>query len=60
MSPEEFESSGAAVAALRAVSNITGVPARDINATYAPAPAAATQASGRRMLLQQVGFGEAT
>jgi hypothetical protein len=56
MSPEQFQSSGAADAALRAVSNITGVPVRDINATYAPAPAApAVQATGRRMLQQQVG-----
>jgi hypothetical protein len=53
MSPEQFQSSGAADAALRAVANITGVPPSRINASYAPAPAAVQAQTGRK-LLQQV------
>lgn len=48
--PQEFQQSGAAAAALDAVSQLTGVPSDQITATYQPAPAGTV---GRKML--QVG-----
>jgi hypothetical protein len=45
VTPDQFQSSGAAATSLAVLSNLTGVPMSDIRVTLAPAAAAAAAAA---------------
>ena len=54
VTPEQFRSSGAAAAALRVVSEVTGVPVDAINVTITPQGAAGGSTTSRRLLQDEV------